>query len=42
MKRDFEQERGEDATTFKWSHDGNFIAKILKKSEQAESAEEKK
>lgn len=29
--REFEQEIGEGPDTFKWSHDGNFIAKILKK-----------
>lgn len=29
--REFEQARGEDAKTFKWSFDGNFIAKISRK-----------
>ena len=29
--REFEQEAGEDSKAFKWSPDGNFIAKIIKK-----------
>jgi hypothetical protein len=30
--REFEQEHGEDAKTFQWSYDGNYIAKIERKT----------
>lgn len=29
--REFEQQNGEDANAFKWSHDGKYIARILRK-----------
>jgi WD40 repeat protein len=29
--REFDQSRGEDAHSFKWSFDGSFIAKIVRK-----------
>lgn len=41
MKRDFEQERGEDGSTFKWSFDGDYIAKITKKPINDEKEESK-
>jgi uncharacterized protein with WD repeat len=37
----YSPERNEDATTFKWSFDGNFIAKIIKKAGKNEGEEEK-
>jgi len=37
--RSFEQERNEDATTYKWSYDGNFIAKKYFKGIPIEYAE---
>lgn len=38
--RDFEQAIGEDANTYSWSYDGNYIAKILHKHEAIEKSEE--
>ena len=38
--REFEQAQGEDANTFKWSYDGAYIAKIMKKAVQTEEGEE--
>jgi len=40
--RDFEQDNNEDAKTFKWSHDGNFIAKIEKKTKMVGEEEVEK
>lgn len=34
--REFEQQSGEDAHAFKWSHDSKFIARITKKKQQNE------
>jgi uncharacterized protein with WD repeat len=39
--REFEQARGEDANTFQWSFDGQFIAKITKKTVDEENDIEK-
>ena len=45
--RDFEQAVGEDADSYQWSYDGNYIAKItlkhtpIEKSEEQVAAEEK-
>lgn len=37
--RDFDQQKGEDGNTFKWSHDGSYIAKVAKKLIQKEKVE---
>lgn len=38
--REFEQQAGEDGQSYKWSHDGNFIAKVTKKEVKKEQPED--
>ena len=40
--REFGQEIGEDAQTFKWSFDGNYLAKIEKKTKEIDGQEVEK
>lgn len=41
MIREFEQARDEDEKTYKWSYDGNYLAKINKKVLKKEDEEQK-